>query len=112
MTNYQAKKSPLYKKRGVFLINESNRELILKVFPIEEVWGIGPRHAARLQDQKCFTALDFTKLPGYWVKKEIAVVGLRLQKELKGIPFLSPELVQQAKKIFAPAEALARILFN
>jgi DNA polymerase V len=98
VANYQAKKNPLHKKRGVFLINESNREQILKDFPIEEVWGIGSRHAARLQAQKCFTALDFTNLPEHWVKKEMAVVGLRLQKELKGIPCLSLELVQQAKK--------------
>ena len=98
VANYQAKKNPAHKKRGVFLLNEHNREQILKDFPIEEVWGIGSRHAARLQAQKCFTALDFTRMPEHWVKQHMAVVGLRLQKELKGIPCLSLELVQQAKK--------------
>lgn len=98
VANYQAKKNPAYKMRGVFMITDQNREQILRDFPIEEVWGIGLRHAARLQVQKCYTALDFTKLPEHWVKKGMGVVGLRLQKELKGIPCLSLELVHKAKK--------------
>lgn len=44
------------------------------------------------------TAYDFTQLPEAWVKKEMAIVGVRLQKELKGVPCLELELLRSAKK--------------
>jgi DNA polymerase V len=98
IANHVAKKYPEHKQRGVFLIDEANREDILRSFEIHEVWGVGRQHARRLWSKGIETAYQITQLPHEWVKKEMAVVGLRLQKELLGKPCLSLELVSEAKK--------------
>lgn len=70
----------------------------LKWTQIADVWGIGRQHARRLEVLQIKTAYDFTRLPEDWVRKQMAVVGLRLQQDLKGIPTLGLEEGQKSKK--------------
>ena len=70
----------------------------LKWTQIADVWGIGRQHARRLEAVQVNTAYDFIKLPEDWVRKQMAVVGLRLQQDLKGIPTLGLEEGQKSKK--------------
>jgi DNA polymerase V len=53
--------------------------------PIQALWGIGTRHAARLQERKVFTAADFIQQDPSWIRKHMTVQGLRLYLELQGI---------------------------
>ena len=98
LANHIAKKYPQYKKKDLFIVDLGNREKVLQEFPVEEIWGIGSRHAERLHKQGIKSAYDFTQLPEQWVKEHMSVLGLRLQKELLGQKCLSLELVQAAKK--------------
>lgn len=50
--NHIAKKHPYFKDKGVFVMTEKIREVVLKEFAIEDVWGIGSRHAERLRRQR------------------------------------------------------------
>ncbi len=77
------------KTGGVFVIqsNES-RVKALKWSKIETVWGVGHGNLKRLQSKKIKTAFDFTQLSDDWVRKQMAVIGLRLKKDLEGIPTL------------------------
>ena len=45
------------------------REKALEWCPIEDVWGIGRRYAAKLQSLGCRTALDFTQHHKDWVRQ-------------------------------------------
>lgn len=84
----QAKKDAAH--AGVFDLTASNDpEAILRATEAGDVWGIGPRHARRLLARGVRTALDFLRLPTDWVRKEMTVVGLQTQLELKGISCLS-----------------------
>jgi len=84
---------------GVFLIKEEESiKKALKWTQIADVWGIGRQHAKRLEALQVKTAYDFTRLPEDWVRKQMAVVGLRLQQDLKGIPTLALEEGQKSKK--------------
>src|SRR5690606_32162558 len=47
-------------------------------------WGIGRGHTKRLEKQNVKTAYDFTRLSDEWVRHHMAVVGLRLKKDLEG----------------------------
>jgi Nucleotidyltransferase/DNA polymerase involved in DNA repair len=86
--NRIAKKFP-ERTGGVYLIDdEEKRVKALKWLKIEDVWGIGRRHAKRLQEKNIFTAFQFTYLDDSWVKKHMSVVGLRMKKELLGVPTL------------------------
>ncbi len=96
VANKFAKKYPQYNSVAV-IDTEEKREKALKLFPIEDVWGIGRRFTQRLQYYSIHTAWDFTQKSKSWVRKEMGVVGERTWSELRGIPCFELE-VQSAKK--------------
>ena len=97
--NRIAKKFP-ERTGGVYKIEtEDHRIKALKWLKVEDVWGIGRRHAIRLQERKVLTAYDFTQLSDRWVRDMMTVVGLRLKHDLQGIPTLQMEDVKSKKNI-------------
>jgi DNA polymerase V len=97
--NKIAKKFP-EKTGGVYLIDDDEKRIkALKWLKIEDVWGIGRRHAKRLQALDVNTAFPFTQLPDQWVRKNMAVVGLRLKHELEGKPTLDMETTKAKQTI-------------
>jgi DNA polymerase V len=99
IANKIAKKFPVETK-GVHIIDtEEKRIKALKWLPIEDVWGIGSRHAKRLKAIGVNRAYDFVMLPDDWVQQHMSIVGLRLKKELEGKPCLEMETPQPKKNI-------------
>lgn len=99
------------RRQNVFVIpDDSVRAACLETYPIGEVWGIGKRIAARLQAHGVKTAGDFIRLPDTWVRNELSVVGLRLKRELEGIPQLSLEVDPPAKQMIGTAKSFGRNL--
>lgn len=85
---------------GVYKIEtEEQRIKALKWLKIEDVWGIGRRHARRLQEMNVLTAYQFTQLSDRWVRDIMTVVGLRLKHDLEGKPTLQLEDVKDKKNI-------------
>jgi DNA polymerase V len=88
LANRSAKKDPAL--GGVFDLSACpDPAPVLAATEVGDVWGIGPRHAKRLTARGVRTALDFSRLPGDLVRKELTVVGLHTQLELRGISCLS-----------------------
>ncbi len=86
--------------RGVYIIDsEEKRIKALKWLKVEDVWGIGRRHAKRLNKLGIKTAYQFTQLSDAWVKKNMSVVGLRLKHDLEGKPTLDLEQIKAKKSI-------------
>jgi len=101
VANRISKKFPNQTK-GVYLLNsEKKRIKALKWLKIEDVWGIGFKHAERLKNIKINTAYNFINLEDSWVRKNMSVVGLRLKKELEGESVLNLEEVKSPKKAIA-----------
>ncbi|MGL2999914.1 Y-family DNA polymerase [Flavobacterium sp. RSSB_23] len=99
VANKIAKKYP-ERTQSVYVIDDDQKRIkALKWTKIEDVWGIGRKHAKRLQAKKVFNAYEFTLLPDEWVRKEMAVVGLRLKHELQGKPTLDLERPKSKKMI-------------
>ena len=85
---------------GVHIIDtEEKRIKALKWLPVEDVWGIGYRHAKRLKEQNVNNAYEFTLLPDAWVRRQMAIVGLRLKHDLEGKESIFAEKVQPKKMI-------------
>ena len=82
-------------------MTQKKKEKALKWLKIEDVWGIGFKHAKRLKNIKINTAYDFINLEDNWVRKNMSVVGLRLKKELEGKSVLDLEEVRSPKKAIA-----------
>lgn len=99
VANRIAKKYPNQTK-GVYIIDSDEKRIkALKWLKIEDVWGIGRRLSKRLNKYGVTNAYEFTLLPDEFVKKELSIVGLRLKKELSGLPTLDLEHTQKKKAI-------------
>ena len=99
VANKIAKKYPERTQSVYTIDNEEKRIKALKWTKIEDVWGIGRKHAKRLQAKNILNAYQFTLLSDEWVRKEMAVVGLRLKHELQGKPTLDLEQPKNKKMI-------------
>lgn len=99
------------RQQQVFAIaDERTRREVLESFPVEEVWGIGKRLAARLQHRGVHTAADYTRLPAAWVRQEFGVVGLRLQRELCGEPQHDLEIEPPPKQMIGTAKSFGQLI--
>ncbi|WP_370098149.1 Y-family DNA polymerase [Xanthomarina gelatinilytica] len=85
---------------GIYVIDsEEKRIKALKWLSIEDVWGIGRKHAKRLKALQIYNAYQFTQLSDDWVRKNMSVVGLRLKHDLEGKPTLDLETTANKKMI-------------
>jgi DNA polymerase V len=105
-------KSYIQKTQGVCVLDTEEKIIKgLKLTKINDVWGIGNRYARRLIDMKIKTAYDFvTELPDSWVLRNMTVVGMRLKKELMGIPCLELNETLEPKKEIGTAKAFGSLL--
>lgn len=85
---------------GVCLIDtDEKREKALKLFPVEDVWGIGYRSVEKLNYYGIKTAWDLTQKSESWIRRELTVTGVRTWKELKGESCISIEELPHKKSI-------------
>ena len=97
--------------QGVYCIDSDKKRLkALKWTPVEDIWGVGRQHAKRLQAIGVTTALDFVNLPDEWVKKQMSILGLRLKRDLEGVPCTQLEEVTPAKKSIAVTRSFKNLL--
>lgn len=97
---------------GVFTINEENRDQVLSEIPVEDVWGIGRRHAEKLNNVGIYTAKQFCDQEDEWIKKKFTVVGLRMAWELRGISCLEISEVSEKKKSIMSSRSFSILLEN
>lgn len=99
VANRIAKKYP-QRTKGIYIIDSDEKRIkALKWLKIEDVWGIGRKYSKRLLSLGVKTAFDFIDFDSGWVKKNMGVVGERLQKELQGVSVLKLEDIQPKKNI-------------
>ena len=85
---------------SVYVIDSKEKRIkALKWLPVEDIWGIGPKHSARLKKLGVKKAFEFTNLCDRWVKKNMSIVELRLLKDLCGIPTLDLDQIPTKKSI-------------
>ena len=94
-----AKKYEVY-KHCCMIDTDYKREKALEWCPIEDVWGIGRRYAARLQALGCRTALDFAKHHKDWVRQTFNNINMvRTWQELNGEDAVPNEQLANKKSI-------------
>lgn len=99
VANKIAKKFPERTKSSYVIDSEEKRIKALEWTKIEDVWGIGRKHAKRLKALQIENAYQFTQLDDNWVRREMSVVGLRLKHDLMGIPTIDFEEVKSKQNI-------------
>lgn len=85
IANRLAKKTP--GSGGVWLLDDpADIEERLAGIEVGDVWGIGRRHAEFLRARGVGTALRLARQPRDWVRRHLALPGLRTAMELGGEP--------------------------
>jgi len=88
-----------YTKAGVFIFDD--KDLIkraLNVFAIEDLWGIGRNNAKKLKSAGVHTALQFRECDSNWIRNNLTIHGVRLQKELFGEACYYIESIKKRKR--------------
>ncbi len=80
--------------------NDEKRVKALKLYPIEDVWGIGRRYATRLQSLGITTACDFASHHKEWVRLTFNNINIvRTWQELNGEDVIPNEQLTKKKSI-------------
>ena len=99
MASHFAKKYAGYRHCCLIDTDEKRRKA-LKLYPIDEVWGIGRRYAAKLEALGVHTAYDFAQHHGDWVRAMFNnIVIYRTWQELNGIDAVPNEEMAKKKSI-------------
>lgn len=72
--------------------------LALERLPVGDVWGIGHRYAAWLEQHDITNARQLRDADDEWIRRRMTVVGLKTVHELRGIPCLDLETAAPPKK--------------
>jgi DNA polymerase V len=98
---------------GTLIIDTDEfKEEVLKRTPVGKVWGIGRQYQKLLAQHHIETAWQFTQQNENWVKKNMSVVGHRVQRELLGKPCISIENTPQSKKVIATTRGFGKKIDN
>lgn len=99
IANRIAKKFPS-ETGGLHIIDNDERRIkALKWTGIGDVWGIGSANERMLKALGVRSAYDFTRLNEQFVRKNMTITGLRLLKDLQGIPTLNLDDIKDKKNI-------------
>ncbi len=99
MASHFAKKYQGY-RHCCMIDSDEKRVKALKLYPIDEVWGIGRRYAAKLEALGVKTAYDFAAHNGDWVKLTFNnIVIQRTWRELNGEDCVPNEELTKKKSI-------------
>lgn len=109
LATHLAKKK--HAERGCFLLHkEKDIAVALHDFPVKELWGIGRRLAAKLDQIGIQTAGQFVGLSDKFILREFTINGLRMKRELLGNPVLRVESSVKPKKAICTARSFGEMI--
>ena len=97
---------------GCYMHRPQDIEKVLRKYPIEDVWGIGRKSAAKLHSRYIKSAFDFTQLPEDAVRKMMGITGVRTWKELQGIPCIEFEDGFEAKQSICVSRSFSSEIYD
>ena len=99
MASHFAKKYQGY-RHCCMIDSDEKRIKAQKLYPIDDVWGIGRRYAAKLQMLGVNTAYDFAQHSEVWVKMTFNNINItRTWQELNGLDVVPNEQLAKKKSI-------------
>ena len=109
LANFAAKK---WKQTGgvLDLSDPVRREKLMRIVPVDEVWGIGSRTAAKLNQLGIQTVWDLASQPADRIHDQFNVVVARTVLELNGISCLELEEIAPDKQQIVCSRSFSRRL--
>jgi len=100
--------------RGVMVLQtpEQQMEALMRT-EIEDVWGVGTAGSRKLRMFNINTAWDLRNMNEDWVRNNLGgVVGVRLLKELKGLPCIDMKDPLLKKKVIATTRMFGKPVYE
>lgn len=91
LANAAAKKWQRQTGGVVDICDPERRDKLLKVMPVDEVWGIGRKMTAHLTAMNIKTAWDLAQADAWTLREQYSVVIEKTARELRGTPCLDLE---------------------
>ena len=107
IANHLAKKEADYEGICILKGDEKIEEALNRI-EIGDVWGIGRRLSKFLRNYGVRTAKQFAFLDRRWIRKNMGVVGEKIQLELCGVSCLDLELLPSPKKSCCVSRSFSR----
>ena len=79
----------------------------LKKLSVSKLWGVGRRYARKLELYGIRTAHDLTQRSDRWIQQQMSIVGLKMVKELRGIPCFKLETTWNRKQSICTSRTFA-----
>src|SRR5574343_300688 len=109
LANFAAKKWP--KTHGVLAVSDPlRREKLMRIVPVNEVWGIGPQLSRKLDQLGIKTVWELACQPPAKIQQQFSVVVARTVMELNGIACLDLEEVAPNKQKIVCSRSFSRRL--
>ncbi len=90
------------------LLDSPHLDRALELTDVGEVWGIGYRRVDFLRDKGIVNARQLRDAPDAWVRKHMAVTGLRTVWELRGRPCIELDTVSTTRKTLVTSRSFGR----
>ena len=113
VANKLAKKHPAFKGQGICNLTTLPASVVqefLAATPPQEVWGIGSRWAAKLDQLGIRSALDLSQVDPAWLRKHFSVVLERTAWELRGVPCMPMEQSPPPKQQIISSRSFGKLV--
>jgi DNA polymerase V len=109
LANIIAKKNKKASGCVKVLATEEEQRLALQQTRVDDLWGVGRSYAAKLINWGITSAWELRNMPEEWAHSNMGgVVGVRLIRELRGIPAIVMESELVNKKMIATTRMFGR----
>lgn len=112
LANAAAKKWQRQTGGVVDICDPVRRDKLLKVMPVEEVWGVGRRMNEHLTAMGVKTAWDLAQADAQTLRRKFSVVVEKTARELRGISCLSLEDAAPPKQEICSSRAFGQRLYE
>ena len=100
--------------KGVMILQTAEQQMeALKKTAVEDIWGVGYANSKKLQLFNINTAWDLKNMSEEWARKNLGgVVGVRLIKELNGMPCIEMKDPLTTKKMIATTRMFGKRIYT
>jgi DNA polymerase V len=109
LANRLAKKDKLISGCISVLATEEDQRTAMQQTRVDDIWGVGQSYAVKLVNWGITSAWELSNMPEDWAHRNMGgVVGVRLIRELRGLPALIMEEELVNKKMIATTRMFGR----
>jgi len=100
--------------QGVMILQTPEQQMdALEKTAVEDIWGVGSANSKKLRMFNINTAWDLRNMNEEWVRKNMGgIVGVRLVKELKGMPCIEMKDPLTTKKMIATTRMFGKPVYE